>query len=902
MMSPPHSPTESTYNLAMILRHIRSRAALLFLMTWADLFAADKSSKPVQVETADKLHQSAIARQNLNPEDSVHVLKTAYEGRLASLGATNPKTIESLKALCEGLLEAEMAVTNIAYFRTLVETSSKTFAQTSEQVLQAEDYLLTAEAAIEAEKQNELRLREQLAELGLNVDPAKLKEMTPEEVMRLLQSTPQGRLQIQKAELQQRQNEIAATEAMQNPAVRGILEAGREQLLQSLRDRGYSEADSQRLLQEYQSALASNPGKRQPGENPIEFQKRMAEVIRTNPAALDSPQLRTNPLNQPWKPQDPRNIDRRLLETTARTDPQKYQRFLEAGLVRKYARDPKGFCEEQLQEINRSFDSGTLPGYIIGFRRLEIPASALEDPLTMASISACLKGVVMHRETSMLHELARSSDPVVKQWKQEILKYTTQLAQLQTDVFDIRMPGPDTGRNFHPAPNYQAYQEVRVRLESVRRLAASLADPGNFALVDLSKCCRALPKNAVFIGYIRYTPDFGGTNLLQDYYGASVFRSDQKIGWVPLGPAEPIDAAIADYLRMLGSTSSSSTKPVNFEELSKTLTAAIWKPVAATFLADTRQVFLSPDSELNRVPFPALFDGSRFVAEDFIVRLVSSCRELLTQNTPPVQEKTVSLWGDASFGVRGDAGKGIKGLYYGQLPYSRNEIETIGRLASGRGFAVSLHAGKEVTEDSLMQISSPRFLHIATHGIILPLPRSQRTNTFVAIPAEFRREMDRELLPYRAALGFGGMNPGLDSWTTTGIAEPRPDGLLTGFEASQLVLNGTELVTLSACDSGSGAISPGEGVFSMRRSFHLAGSRQVVASLWQVNDKYAPEFFEKYYVKLFTGTDPASALKDVQAAELKRLRTMETGGSLREAVRLSGPFLISGFSPDAFRN
>ena len=75
-----------------------------------------------------------------------------------------------------------------------------------------------------------------------------------------------------------------------------------------------------------------------------------------------------------------------------------------------------------------------------------------------------------------------------------------------------------------------------------------------------------------------------------------------------------------------------------------------------------------------------------------------------------------------------------------------------------------------------------------------------------------------------------------------------------------------------------------------------------MASLWQVNDKYAPEFFEKYYVKLFTGTDPASALKDVQAAELKRLRTMETGGSLREAVRLSGPFLISGFSPDAFRN
>lgn len=886
----------------MTIDPIRLRSIFLILSTSVHLLAADTRSKPVQVDTADKLHQSALARQDQEAEDILPALKVAYEGRLASLGATNPKTIESLDAFCEKLLEADMAVANIAYFRTLVETSSKAFAQTSEQVLRAEDRLLRAEAAIEGEKQNDLRSREQLGQLGLNVDPSKFKNMTPEEAMRLIRSTPQGRLELQKAELNQRQNEIAAMEAMKNPAVQGILEVGQERSLQSLRDRGYSEADSQRLLKEYNAALAANPGTMKPGENPLDFHRRIAELVRTNPAALNSPQLRTNPLSQPSKPQDPRNSDRRLLEAAARTDPQKFQRFVEAGLVRKFARDPKRFCDEQLKEINRSFDSGMVPGYIFGFRRLEIPASALEDAWTMASITASLKGLVMHRETLMLHELARSRDPVVQQWKKDILKLTTQFVQLQTEVFDSRLPGPDSGRNYNPAANSQAYQEVKERLESVRRLAASLSEPSNFALVDLSKSCRALPNNAVFIGYIRYTPDFGGTNLLQDYYGASVLMPDQKTVWVPLGAAEQIDATIADYLRTLASTRSSGTEPAAFEQLSKTLAAAVWKPVAATFPAGTRQVVLSPDSELNRVPFSALFDGTRFVAEDIVVRLVSSCRELLTQTSPPILEKTLSLWGDANFGVRGEAGKGIKGLYYGQLPYSKIEIETVGRLASGHGYSVSLHAGKDATEDSFMEIASPRLLHIATHGIILPLPRSQRTNTIGRVPVEFRREMDRELLPYRAALGLGNMNPGLDSWTTTGISEPGPDGLLTSFEASQLVLHGTELVTLSACDSGTGSISPGEGVFSMRRSFHLAGARQVVASLWQVNDKYAPEFFEKYYLKIFAGTDPAFALTDVQAAELRRLRTLESGGSLREAVRLSGPFLISGFSPDALRN
>src|SRR5881409_4104484 len=69
---------------------------------------------------------------------------------------------------------------------------------------------------------------------------------------------------------------------------------------------------------------------------------------------------------------------------------------------------------------------------------------------------------------------------------------------------------------------------------------------------------------------------------------------------------------------------------------------------------------------------------------------------------------------------------------------------------------------------------------------------------------------------------------------TNAVAE---DGLLTGLEASLLNLHGTELVILSACDSGAGEVKIGEGVMSLRRAFRIAGAESVLASHWKVNDK-----------------------------------------------------------------
>ena len=124
-------------------------------------------------------------------------------------------------------------------------------------------------------------------------------------------------------------------------------------------------------------------------------------------------------------------------------------------------------------------------------------------------------------------------------------------------------------------------------------------------------------------------------------------------------------------------------------------------------------------------------------------------------------------------------------------------------------------SGVDATETYLKNISQPSILHIATHGIFLPSARRQElydteTNTNYEIPIE------NPLL--RSMLALADFN-------SRGREGGSDDGIFTAFEASSLNLLGTALVTLSACDTGSGAVLSGEGVYGLRRSFVIAGAR-----------------------------------------------------------------------------
>ena len=98
------------------------------------------------------------------------------------------------------------------------------------------------------------------------------------------------------------------------------------------------------------------------------------------------------------------------------------------------------------------------------------------------------------------------------------------------------------------------------------------------------------------------------------------------------------------------------------------------------------------------------------------------------------------------------------------------------------------------------------------------------------------------------------------------------DGLLTGLEAALLNLQGTELVILSACDSGTGEVKIGEGVMSLRRAFRIAGAQTVLASHWKVSDKATSQLMTEFIRRWRSGEPRAEAWR---AAQLSLLHSKE---------------------------
>ena len=168
------------------------------------------------------------------------------------------------------------------------------------------------------------------------------------------------------------------------------------------------------------------------------------------------------------------------------------------------------------------------------------------------------------------------------------------------------------------------------------------------------------------------------------------------------------------------------------------------------------------------------------------------------------------------------------------LPGTKEEVSNLSNILGQIDFSFDVHLGHDATEAQVKSISNPKVLHIATHGYFLKDVETSAEDITMGIASD--KISESPLL--RSGLLFAGAKEAI---TTGG------DGVLTAFEALNLNLYETELVVLSACETGLGEIKNGEGVYGLQRAFQIAGAKSILMSLWTVSDEATQQLMTSFY-------------------------------------------------------
>ena len=143
---------------------------------------------------------------------------------------------------------------------------------------------------------------------------------------------------------------------------------------------------------------------------------------------------------------------------------------------------------------------------------------------------------------------------------------------------------------------------------------------------------------------------------------------------------------------------------------------------------------------------------------------------------------------------------------------------------------------------------------------------------------------------HRSGLALAGAQTTIEAWKRDEVPSVENDGILTAEDVSTLDLQGTWLVTLSACDTGSGEARAGEGVMGLRRGFIQAGAQHLLMTLWPISDETTVEIMKDFYATAHETGNAPLALASVQRGWLVKLRK---SAGLAKAVSLAGPFIMS---------
>ena len=490
---------------------------------------------------------------------------------------------------------------------------------------------------------------------------------------------------------------------------------------------------------------------------------------------------------------------------------------------------------------------------------------------------------ILQRKGRVLDAMADSLTALRQRFSAEDQKLLDRLKETTAQLAGLVLNGPQQMTLAEHQQRINALEEQRERLESQISNRSAGFYPQTKP-VTLAAVRTAVPDGAALVEFAVYQPH--NTRVEKDQkssgeprYVAYVLLRQGEVKWKELGDARIIDEAVGQMREALRDPARRDVV-----QLSRELHRRVMQPLRAMVSPATRLI-ISPEGPLNLIPFEALVDEQqRYLVESYSISYVTGGRDLLRMQVARDSKSRPVVVADPLFGEppiaqaeparasksqnslrrRGQSittAEDLSSVYFAPLVGTEQESRAIKLLFPD----AEVLTRQQATESALKRIDAPRILHVATHGFFLQsadnanpqLKSGRETAGTRAINAHAK--IENPLL--RSGLALAGANY---------RASSGEDGILTALEASSLNLWGTKLVTLSACDTGLGAVKGGEGVYGLRRAFVLAGAESLVMSLWPVSDTVTRELMTAYYAGLKNGLGRGEALRQVQLNMLKR--------------------------------
>jgi len=319
------------------------------------------------------------------------------------------------------------------------------------------------------------------------------------------------------------------------------------------------------------------------------------------------------------------------------------------------------------------------------------------------------------------------------------------------------------------------------------------------------------------------------------------------------------------------------------EEVKTQLYNLIWAPIDSFFNASNqiskkkRKVFISPDGLLHKISFPAIAKKQNvYLCDVYDIEVKSSTAKIIESQevTKSSDLHTATLFGGIDYNTDSTITK-----IWDYIEGTKTETQEINKILKKSKLTINYFSNTLATEEEfkIMAINS-NIIHIATHGFFYPDPKLVQKETKKKVEygdVVFRGGsrgfgvnsfVENENPLMRSGLVFAGAN---DVWSKQNKGN-KEDGVLTALEVAHIDLRKTDLVVMSACETGLGDIKGSEGVYGLQRAFKMAGVKYEIMSLWQVPDNETKEFMTTFYKKLLKNGDINNAFSDTQKEMRKK--------------------------------